>query len=394
MTLASDHTTARSTDREGIPPTLLRLPDLDPPPSDASNEAALATASMGTIQADAASPFDPQDIRDGASNPPPSPRSAMRSHVEAAVSAAAIASEPSSDSELPPTEKTFVEPARRSEPIESIERLQSDEVSWLTIFASRKTLLVLLALVAGVAIFSPRGEEAPSDQETPMLVDLSSTSDELPKTDLNTLPDPNEAFRDPESLQATRSSAAQLRQPIASHNPSRAHLDISEPISFEPPTPKPQLASMPSMSPSVNVGRQESPSFEPLDDFDMTIAFPSEAAPAIDMVGDSEPTEKESSARLVESRTPHAITDWKKFLPGMNVTESSERMDSSPDKVIRTSAAPAEPNFEFALPGEPSVDSSGAMKATSIPSNAIPSGSTPEARVAMPPTPSMPSSRY
>ena len=318
--------------------------------------------------------------------------------------------------------------------------------SWLTTFASRKTLLVLLALVAGLAIFFPRGDDTMSEQGTSLLVDESgpeptvvpfeierypATRLESPIASATTPMVPRQQFADPAKVippSPVLTASVPLRQPVANPAQNRIASVVQEPLGTIPQPPKTPWDEQPvadrtesfpnspgSLDEALSFAQAgpassfeqtlapQSPVIEPFQSSDIANTMDS-AQPQVNENGGSPAVSDanvEAPARLVNSRTPQGIFNWKKFLPPINEdsasvstaspggTQNVSMSPAVPD--IRTSAAPVAPSFEFALPdGTNPAYSDAADSPDSIQSN--PNGSTamgPEARVAMPPQPSL-----
>lgn len=441
MTPASENTTN--------PPTLLRLPDLDPE----------ASSMLQTVQ--------PTEHEIAPSTPAPSPvakpkaalptglsKSSSLSSDRAIASSAVERPSPGPSSEprpsVEPSESSSFRESDSPQVVRGDSRIaeasfSSDESdSWLTAFASRKTLLVLLALIAGLAIFFPRGDHATSEQVTPLLVEDSAPEPTVIPFQLERYPAtrlespiasatksvaPAKQLADPAKLMPaspTSMASIPLRQPgdtiikdeIASVN--------EQPSSLVPQPPKTpwdeQSGDEPMESPTRSMGplnaalslaqtKNTSPYQQTLSPqspvIDPSLAGNADKALSQSMAnaygGTSVASDKstETPARLVNSRTPQGIFNWKKFLPPINI-DSAADSPVSPDASqgtsalsampeIRTSSAPVAPSFEFALPGGTNPVASGAADSTdSIQSNSNGSpASGPEARVAMPPQSSL-----
>ncbi|SMP50165.1 hypothetical protein SAMN06265222_10351 [Neorhodopirellula lusitana] len=211
MTLASQQTTASSADRDAepgirtesrsgsgrqpsdaIPPTLLRLPDLEPELEDDSltdasdmdtfedaDESQDQTASGFAMAGSKLAKPSNTDVpggelrgKDSLAGAPAgvAANSSLDSLYQDAIHSKAVAP---NDAQLHPVPKTV-----RSE--SSAAASESD--SFLSTFASRKALLVIVAIFAGLAIFVPRGNKEPAEALTPEAIqqlpvdDISKTT--------------------------------------------------------------------------------------------------------------------------------------------------------------------------------------------------------------------------
>lgn len=441
-----------ASDKMTIPPTLLRLPDLDPEAS-SMLQTVQTTEPERTISTPVPSPPSKPKVglSDGLqkSSSPSSVQVLKSTTVEPAPH---LPGKEPSDHSVEPMESSSL---RESDSLKTVSddspiadaNLPSDESdSWLTTFASRKTLLVLLAIVAGLAIFFPRGENSTSEQGTPLLVEESVTEptvipfqmERFPATRLNppiaATPQPiapPQKFADSSKVMPpspVASASVPLRQPNATTIESEIASVVQQPESTIPQPPKTpwdepdrdepdrdesfastagpwndELASAPTEQRRTyqQTLSPQSPVIDPLQAGKMKSDLAQSMVSGYGGESVVSNTNTEPPARLVNSRTPQGIFNWKKFLPPIN-DDSASVSSSSPGAEqnaststampeIRTSKAPVAPSFEFALPGGPKQAATDFSDSTnSLQSN--PNGSPasgPEARVAMPPQSSL-----
>lgn len=454
---------------EAIPPTLLRLPDLDPVETGPMESESVddKTAKMDSP------PWDAQALRAVESY-----RAAVAQpkHSQRVTSPAEIAGSGHGTDEHDPngsdsasqslgrfeylgtsmtspqvSENAVVELASRNKTVLPEDDAVSSRLDRLVgVFASRKTLLVLLALIAALAIFMPRGENTTSEHETPMLVENIAPPKTTLETPIASMPpemippmpqrsslaavDPrysnpdhagDDAFtRDPQFPIATNSNMTPPSQfasmtgpvPVKSMRSNPPSLDdIQIPLSTTDAA-DPETRMFPTVDAirgySESFGRDArkavTQTFEKTTDSKTTDGKDTDgkttdgktlgAGKAAAAIADPGP-------RLVNSRTPQAITDWTRFLPSPDgnspdlspavpgrsgQTRSDSRASQGQSTSIRSSVAPIAPSFEFALPG--GQPNQGAPTGNvGAPNPAVPNRgvSAPEARVAMPPNSSL-----
>lgn len=445
---------------EAIPPTLLRLPDLEPMPEPDPSPVESSGAGMAN-SASSPSSIGPTTKTSALSNVKVAPATSEVAQTDGRVAQGRREDVGPSDLVRPPVilkaadlsvkpadpaSDTVVELSSRNKPMPSTEEPASSLAeSLVSVFASRRTLLVLLALIAALAIFMPRGENATSEHETPMLVESLTP----PKTTLETpvarMPPATSIVTAHEVNSKLNTFGSQSGFPAAPR--AESSLD-SQRNSSQRPNPNTQLASMAGPIPV----RTMPSSTSSLDDIEMPVVTTGETTsetrlfPTVDAIRgysrsfaedarkttveafdavsgsvgselgpspmNEPPPPADPPARLVNSRTPQGIQDWTRFLPSVNAGEPEANLSpagtpdqafaGTPDQafagsppsdgqsaimptVIRTSIAPEAPSFEFALPagsqpsGAQSPNSPGASRPVS----------SPEARVAMPPSSSL-----
>lgn len=493
MTLASQYQ-SKTPDRPGtkpkelnrgsvsdtLPPTLLRLPDLapvepesvapepspqesispqEPAPEEAAGQEACdrepyrselggAAESSGHRESDGAKGLDstPTETNPPSSEPETDPR--FDSHrMEAAK---AFDTEVHQNA-VPTTGVAVTQHQRIPRPAESEQGTRDDinedsTSSVLLHFASRKSLVALLLLIAGLAIFLPRSSEtgitAPGTEA--VLSEQPEQSDGHPPSPLSTAENPSNELADaapstdsvdpPHTKNAAAAGTADLtpsevappqattnsmiQQPAGEEAPRVAaprDRSLEPPIVSMPPVPndlKNTLPDFPDEVPaSVTSAVTDTPDFNPasLDaaatnlaeaanaeirrmDAARASARPPRDSNSITQVNRPASSQDEKPA-FRHSRTPHPITDWVSYLPDPNatsvVTENTNNPQASGQssgEQLRSTGMPGEPDFRFALPGETASGSphqENGSASQSAPSN--PASVTPGARVARPP---------
>ncbi len=449
MTLASD-TKNMPPDRSGanrssaqrhptsdtLPPTLLRLPDLD----------------LGLAE-----PQITDDMTQESHAIPPVTTTEPGAVSEALAAATASWNESVVEAE----EAMKVRP--RSKPDSGYE---APESSLLTRFASRKVLLALLVLIAGLAIWMPRQRVTPDNLLNSQIAE--SSTNKLETNDSSPLPERNLeqsteaedqlAFdaspgNDSDQLSGTRAAA------IAADRSARAQNELAQSRIGQPPSSSPNLIQQPNattqstmpfdlLSPTSNgiehqmasmaMSQVNLPSFQetrvptaapttpPIQrvstqtpDFDYekldsvaeslavaaneeirrmdaeraaaAAATPSSTSEFDEAVVASEATD---GPVIQKSRTPIGTINWSQYLPPLDAesfgAQSVDQPSVAAGKVADQrpmTSSPAAPDFRFGLPGSLAPNESSANQ-TMSPSPSYsqpPSSSTPEARLAMPP---------
>ncbi|EMI46741.1 hypothetical protein [Rhodopirellula sp. SWK7] len=521
---ASNQYSSRNSTSDALPPTLLRLPDLDPvdaqqdeyAPEDGGvannadengvveNEVALETDTMAT-----------EPVRSVVKDPAPTASAKPQAPASPTHSATGPGNGPNALSEplpsfgalpraasTPPVfEESFVEVSAADESPATIEfstdaksnaheERESQESSLLETMASRKALLVVLLLIAGLAVFMPRGGEgeiedmsslvaesdvAPSEQD---FFSSVASSDATPESLFHSEID-GEAGAHNHASAGSPTATSHIGSPLANSHmiqqPSsdefgmpvqpphdHAHastVSVSQPNAppfpgyanqtqpgFDDPSshhhvgmpnqhgiPNQNGAEMPPVafdSASQPSGHRttSTPEFDPsqLDAVSArlaaaaneeirrmdaaraaaqtpqaysqtgpvgTNAMPTDSfAMAPSMAPSTVSVEPVSAPRteILQSRTPQAITNWKKYLPPVGSeslvepTAATQGVDVNVSVGPRTTGLPDEPDFGFALPGETASGASGQDARSSSATGAAESMTTPEARVAMP----------
>ncbi|MCM2372455.1 hypothetical protein [Aporhodopirellula aestuarii] len=200
---ATKNKSNRSSFSDALPPTLLRLPDLDPTdverdPCDAEDEAAgeVATTPSSAVTSD--DDFDSKSSGESRESITlASINTAANETLPVSGSFPAVTGSPKTAA----TPKSFAEslpnvpdePAVADEPMMTVEPMvtvepkiepttnklergdESSDSSLLEHVASRKALLVVLVLIAGFAVFMPRNEETASDPGADLIADADVT---------------------------------------------------------------------------------------------------------------------------------------------------------------------------------------------------------------------------
>lgn len=408
---ASNQRKAGERSPTGLAPTLLRLPDLDPPIEtvvtdvDESHDAAVVPQSRGRV-ADTKSESEPRRgapeamlaVDPGETS---SPRPAMVSPPAATTSA--VATTPSVGTSTPPAAKNSARkvPANRS------------MLDWI---GSRATLMILLLLIAGYAVFGPRSSDqlvepltAVPPEPAAELASKPSTAPELSiaakQPDITPMPPSVDSVKPADLLPPMPPSLSIDRVPsqVASSRTATA-------------TPPAELIRQPANPAAPNLAEMDAlASFKPSDEGvsgnarageSLAGEISAENAPASNRSVERASTnpaprsrsETPEKVRPVFSRTPRGIDDWSRFLPPLSVSSSSANLTGgvqmapataamaagptspreNPLATYRQTSSPVEPDFRFAVPDG---DTSGGV------SNTPPTGPTPpgpEARVARP----------
>lgn len=390
MTLASEYKQAtperpgpsqkqlnRGSVSDTLPPTLLRLPNLDPAPPAAA--------------------YPESELRERESLTPNLPNSTE--HHPQAVSASLPIN---SDSVAPTPSQTT--PAGQTTPAQND---APSATSLLVHFASRKTLVALLLLIAGLAIFLPRSSE--SGLETPPSSAAKSDTSDLPKHNppaatvaenlprIELAPAANPMLIQQPDSDDTPGTAVPLRRPFASQLASSPS-GLSNPSEHGNPLSDFQADAATSFSAATNM-----PDFDSVDDDAVTASLAAAANEEIRRMDAArsaaeQPPEEDSPVAakpdFVQSRTPNPITNWVTYLPLIDSQSFASDsamyqpvVDPQISEQVRTTGMPGEPDFRFALPegaasGDPAQESGSASQANPTKGASV----VPEARVAMPPS--------
>ncbi|MEM1226781.1 MAG: hypothetical protein AAGJ40_13865 [Planctomycetota bacterium] len=379
----------------GIAPTLLRLPDLDVPPSEPIDPITqqLPTSSEGSrldgVVAESS-------LETTAS---PLPSSSSETIDVAAEESEPI--EPSSDSGEPDKELVSL----IDDPVASAtSTVVTAQATWLDLAASRTTLVVLLAIIAGYAIFGPRGADPdlpldadvwdspaelatlesipPDDTDDPgatagllaVSTDVSALEAAVPvveapapvveMVEADAMSSMNGADNDATTEIAATDAIGQLREGAES---------MIETAVGQPPSRDQTLSGSPTEASlaAANVSSNNTIVYQPAD------AVTNGQPPSIPGF---ESADAKHEPTL--SRTPNRITDWMQFLPPLagpvatppdmgGATMAPPAMAAPP--YVQT-ASPSAPNFDALIPGRANRTGVGAA----VPATA------PDARVANP----------
>jgi hypothetical protein len=426
---ANSSSAQRPPTSDRLPPTLLRLPDLElnhsePPIAD--------------------------DIAQETHEIPP-----VTITEPGAVSAALAAATESWNASIAEAEEANkVQP--RSKPDSGYE---APETSLLARFASRKVLLALLLLIAGLAIWMPRQQANPDNLLNSQIAESSTTDLETNKSTLlpehafehTTAVHDQLAFGDSPAhddaqmfdtqtaaITANDSAPAQSRigQPLVTSpnmiqqptSPSAKQFDAltsaGNGIEHQTASMAMSQANLPSFqefrastaaptTPQIQRVSTQTPEFdfEKLDSVAESLAAAANeeirrmdaerAAAAVATrrsTGEFDEAIEFSEATqdpvILESRTPSGTIDWSHYLPPIDAESFGAQSGEQPsvaagkDTDLRPmTSSPAAPDFRFVLPGglAPSENSTNQTISTSPAYSQPPASSAPDARVAMPP---------
>lgn len=348
---------------EPLPPTLLRLPSL-------SSSVAAAVESTTAHASDCE-----RAQKVGASSPPVVPAEA--SAVPSQSIDAAITHTPSTAPTPAPSTAPTPAPSRTAFLTRVIQR-DYNVAGLVDRVATRKTLSAALVVVAGLAIWMPRGGDSNNTipAHLPGSSDVVGASPSFPSSEESmadvamTLPRPTQSHSHDVALGATpnlRANQAGIQPGFSDRMVQTKSAPMESAALLSPAnTHENAVYDMDPMASAANdqIRRMDAtyadlPSVSAMD----SVAFETEAESPAEDVGD-----ESGPLNLVMSPTPEPIVNWAAYLPPVDAEDYSEQVASSPPPTapamgrtvaakkppgaVQTTALPTAPDFGLALPGD------------------------------------------